>query len=258
MCFGSAPQVPTPQLSSPSSLQSLALGTSQQNLTSSQALQNQVFPTLNTAQNTGIGAVQNNLNNPVTFNPATASTNGANQLLGSAAGTAQSFVNANGTLPADLLTQTIQQTGESGFQSGLRGSGLANVVGAGVGNAGIGFQQQAAQDASTVSATGQQLQSLQNAFNEFNSQYGATTALQSQGAAQQATGLLTGLALPTSGLTPGDLAGVAVGNVNTENQVAQQNAALQTQQNSANQGAFFQYLGLALSGVGAGAAVAAL
>jgi len=253
---GSTVNIPAPQQANVAQLQSQALGASQQNLTSSLGLQSQIFPGLNAGQNAAINTVTSNINNPVQFNPASVASLGANPALASAnnfiSGTNQSLL--NGQLPADVQNQVLQSSGASAYQSGLRGAGGANVSAADLGLTSLQLQNQGFQNALAAGQTTQTAnlaqQQLQTSINQFNSQYGASVALQGGAQAQSGLGLLSGISLPASGLTPSDIATISLDNTNTTNAYNQQAAVLSAQQQNASKQGFGSLLGLGLSAGG--------
>ena len=249
MCFGGIAQPPTPQTVDIPGLQATATQASAQNVAASLGLQQQVFPQLNAAQNTGLAAVGNNLSSPVQFNPVTpASANSPTVgLLNSAIGSAQNLENLNGAIPANIQAQARAAAGGNALPPGANPGPLGNISAQSLGTTQTALQQAALSQANTLAQQGIQQQALNNSVSQFNSQFGANIALQNQQLQTTGTGLLTGIQAPVSGLSPGDIASVAVGNTNTINAADQQAAADQAAQNNANNQFYSQLFGTSTS-----------
>lgn len=260
MPFGGGVSIPAPQPVNLSGLQSLAQTTAQQNVTGSLNLQNQIYPGLNNDQQQALGSVSTNINNPVQFNPASVANYGGSPLLNQAANYASSQLALGDQLPADVQAQVAQQAGANSFSSGLRGEGLAGVTAADLGLNSLQLGQQRFANAQSIgdtqTSTSLAQQQLQTAVNEFNSQYGASVNLQNRAQGLTGAALLTGIQPPQSGLSPGDLASVSVGNTNSQNAYNQQVAEQQAQQQSSNNALFGQLLGLVLAPATGGASLA--
>lgn len=259
--FGGGSSAPAPTYVNVPQTQQIAQQAAQQNVTGSQQLQAQIFPSLTAAQNTGINAVAGNLANPVAFSPASTAPFQSSPLLNQAAQYASSQLALGDQLPADVQAQVAQQAGAQSFASGLRGPGLADVTAADLGLNSLALGQQRFANAQSIgqtqNSTSLAQQQLQTSVNQFNSQYGANVAIQSAGLAQQGLNSLIGINPPPAGLSPGDIASLAVGNTNIQDTYNQQSAALSAQQQNANNQYYAELAGLAGTALTTGIGTAA-
>lgn len=255
MCFGGESAAPPPPKTvNIPQLQALATGAARQNVTNSLALQSQVFPGLNAAQNAAIGQVGSNVNSPYIFNPIGTPFLANSPLLDSASNYAQNEMNLGYQLPRDVQAQVARQAGARHFQSGLRGSGLANATAADIGLTSLQVGQQRFQNAAALGqfqqAQNEQQQALKNSIDQFNAQFGANVAMNNRTNALAAAGLLTGIGAPKAGLDPGDIASVEVGNVNQQNAYNQQVAAVQAEQENSNNSMWGNIIGNIIGAAG--------
>jgi hypothetical protein len=184
----------------------MAQNASATNLANSKNLEAQYFPGLASARNQSYGVTQQML---------TPTNQGLNTLENSTTATIQKQLNdANaGVLPKDVQNQVQQQALEGGQGSG---------VGLGAGQNGM--------SARDLGLTSYQMQ--QNALNNANTNVSNELTNQYRNQAT-ATGQLYSQPLPASGLSPGDLASLAVANNNNSNNYAL-GAANIAGQNSSN------------------------
>jgi hypothetical protein len=244
---GNAPQVNIAQL------QSQAQTIAQQNAAASQALQNQYTPWITSGQSASNYGVQSQL----TPNAGTTASMNYLQgqigqplnssLLNSAASTAQQQLNLGGTLGQDTqnsVTRNALATA-GGVTPGGLGQG-ANITAADLGLTSLQLQNQRLQNASSI---GQQQYGVSqgNAANSLQSIAGLSNLNQTQFQNNlNAAGMYNNIQAPTSGLNPGSLGGLAVGNTNAQSaaNASQANIIGQEGQNlSKSVGGLAGYLG---------------
>ena len=185
-------------------------------------------------------------------------------LLNAAAGSAQSDLALGGQLSQDEQNSVMRAgLAKAGAVTGPGGNlGLGRDISArDLGLTSLSVYNQRLQNASQIGGqqlSEQQAQAAQQAQNQQLTMQnaGVTAALQNQDYTQ-ALGLANygqNAGSPTVGLSPGDLAGISVGNQNMIANSAQQQAAIQAQQNAGNtqamtalgttaMGGVFKYLG---------------
>lgn len=181
---------------------------------------------------------------------------GTNPLLEASAASILDNLKLGGALGRDVQQQTVKAALEKGGMAGISGSGAARgLVARDIGLTSLGLLQQRQGQALQAGSTleGIKMQSDQLRLQDFLGRIGAA-----QGAASQDTqraGLLAQImdarALPESGLSPGALANLYVGDKNVQDQSRMDQAALKTTTNANTMNALLGF-GSAAAGAYAG------
>lgn len=148
---------------------------------------------------------------------------GSNPLLEASAASILDNLKLGGALGRDVQQQTVKAALEKGGMAGISGSGAGRgLVARDVGLTSLGLLQQRQTQAMGAGATleGLKIQAQQARLNDFLGRLGAAGTAAGQDA--QRTGLLASIvdarALPESGLSPGALANLYVGDKNAQDQ----------------------------------------
>jgi len=233
--FGSSPSIPAFQGTDLSSLMNTASTAAQSNAAGSIALQNQYYPSLYPLTNQTYTALGSNLSNGAA-QQITGAPQAANPLLNAATTSTLNQLNMGGQLPPDVAEQVARQAAQGAGQSGFAGGApTKNIVAQDLGLNSLSLlnqrQQNAASLGTTTAGLNTQQQQLANAVAEFNN---STVPQVNTQRVLGTAGVVSGIPTPVAGLDPGQIASVAIGNNNAQNQYNQQSASILASSNAAN------------------------
>lgn len=159
-----------------------------------------------------------------------ATSTGSNPLLEASANSILENLKLGGTLGRDVQQQAVKAALEKGGAAGISGSGaVRGLVARDLGLTSLGLLQQRQNQALTAGSAleDMKIKADQARLNDFLGRIGAATGAAGQDI--QRTGLLAsiidGRALPESGLSPGAIANLSVGDVNRQDQIRMDAAA---------------------------------